>query len=157
MGVQTSYENEHAEGFVGQYADLQLSNVFSRTIEDAEVDFGLAVVRGTADDQAILPSATGGSLLGITGRTIAGTANTAGDRKYQVGESANILDEGVIYAICEDGCTQGDPVFFRHTTGTGTVIGALRTDADTATADEIPNAVWDQTIAAGEIGRVKFK
>lgn len=157
MSVQTSYAAEHIPGFVGQYADLQLSNVFSRSVETAAVDFGLAVVRGTADDQCILPSATGQSFLGITGRTIAGTADTAGDRKYQVGESANILDEGLIYAICEDGCTQGDPVFFRHTTGTGTVIGALRTDADTATADEIPNAVWDTTVAAGAIGLVKFK
>lgn len=157
MSVQTSYELEHAEGFVGQFADLQLTNVFSRSVETAEIDFGLAVVRGTADDQCILPSATGQSFLGITARTIAGTADTAGDRKYQPNESANILDEGVIYAICEDGCTQGDPVYFRHTTGTGTVIGALRTDADTATADLIPNAVWDKTVAAGEISRVKFK
>ena len=108
MAVQTSYELAHAEGFVGQFADLQLTNVFSRNVETAEIDFGLAVVRGTADDQCILPSAIGQFFLGITARTIAGTADTAGDRKYQVGESANILDEGVIYAVCEDGCTPGD-------------------------------------------------
>lgn len=157
MAVQTSYDSVHAEGFVGQFADLQLTNVFSRSVETAEIDFGLAVVRGTADDKCILPSATGQSFLGIAARTIAGTADTDGDRKYQIGESANILDEGVIYAICEDGCSQGDDVFFRHTTGTGTVIGALRTDADTATADQIASAVWDTTTAAGKIGRVKFK
>ena len=157
MSVQTAYDFKHAEGFVGQMADLQLTNVLSRTVEGAEIDFGLAVVRGTTDTECILPSATGQSLLGITVRTVAGTADTAGVRKYQVDESANILDEGVIYGICEDGCTQGDPVYFRHTTGTGTIIGSLRTDADTATADLIPNAVWDETIAAGEVGRVKFK
>lgn len=157
MGVQDSYDSVHAEGFVGQFADLQLTNVFSRSVETAEIDFGLAVVRGTADDQCILPSTTGQFFLGITARTIAGTADTAGDRKYQPNESANILDEGVIYAICEDGCTPGDVVYFRHTTGTGTVIGALRTDADTASADLIPNAIWETTTAAGAIGRVKFK
>ena len=157
MSIQTAYVNEHIEGFVGQYADLQLTNVISRSVETAEVDFGLAVVRGTADDQCILPSATGQSFVGITARTIAGTADTAGDRKYQVGETANLLDEGVIYAICEDGCIPGDDVFFRHTSGTGTVIGALRTDADTASADQIANAVWVTTTAAGEIGRVKLK
>ena len=157
MGVQDSYEFVHNEGFVGQFADLQVTNVFSRSVETAEIDFGLAVVRGTAEDQCILPSATGQSFLGITARTIAGTASTAGDRKYQPNESANILDEGVIYAICEDGCTQGDPVYFRHTAGTGTIIGALLTTADTATADLIANAVWDTTTTAGAIGRVKFK
>lgn len=157
MSVQTAYNLKHAEGFVGQMADLQLTNVISRTVEASAIDFGLAVVRGTTDTECKLATATGGSFLGLTVRTVAGTADTAGDRKYQIDESANILDEGVIYAICEDGCTQGDPVYFRHTSGTGTVIGSLRTDADTATADLIANAVWDETIAAGEIGRVKFK
>ncbi len=157
MSVQTAYALEHEEGFVGQCADLQLTNILSRSVEGAESDFGLGVVRGTADDQCILASATGGSFVGITVRTLAGIADTAGDRKYQVGESANLIDEGVIYAICEDGCVPGDDVFFRHTTGTGTVIGALRTDADTATADQIANAVWVTITAAGEIGRVKLK
>ena len=157
MPVQTSYDSEHAEGFVGQLADLQLTNVISRSVETTEVDFGLAVVRGTADDQCILPSATGQFFVGITVRTIAGTADTAGDRKYQPNESANLLDEGVIYAICEDGCIPGDDVFFRHTVNTTEVIGALRTDLDTDKADQIANAVWVTTTAAGEIGRVKLK
>lgn len=156
MSVQTAYELEHAEGFVGQYADLQLSNVFSRSVEATEIDFGLAVVRGTADDQCKLATATGGSFLGLTGRTIAGTADTAGDRKYQIGESANILDEGVIYAICEDGCVPGNPVSFRYVAGTGQLGGLVTTPVASKT-DVIPNAVWDTTTAAGEIGRVKFK
>jgi len=156
MPVQTTYTAEHAEGFVGQYADLQLSNVFSRSVEASEIDFGLAVVRGTAEDQCKLATATGGSFLGLTGRTIAGSADTAGVRKYQIGESANILDEGVIYAICEDGCTQGDPVSFRYVAGTGQLGGLVTTPVASET-DVIPNAVWDTTTAAGKIGRVKFK
>jgi len=155
--VQTTYTNDHIPGFVGQYADLQLTNVLSRSAEATVIDFGLAVVRGTADDQCLLATATGGSFLGITARTITGTADTAGDRTYQIGESVNILDEGVIYAICEDGCVPGDDVFFRHTVAGVEVLGALRTDADTADADQIPNAVWDTTTAAGEIGTVKLK
>jgi hypothetical protein len=136
---------------------MQLSNVFSRTVEDTEIDFGLAVVRGTADDQCKLATATGGSFLGITVRTVAGSADSSGVRKYQINESANILDEGLIYAICEDGCTPGDPVYFRHTVTGAEVLGILRTDADTADADLIPNCVWDSTTAAGEVGIVKFK
>lgn len=156
MPVQTTYTAEHAEGFVGQYADLQLSNVFSRSVEASEIDFGLAVVRGTAEDQCKLATATGGSFLGLTGRTIAGSADTAGVRKYQIGESANILDEGVIYAICEDGCTQGGPVSFRYVAGAGQLGGLVTTPVASET-DVIPNAVWDTTTAAGKIGRVKFK
>jgi len=156
MPVQTTYTAEHAEGFVGQYADLQLSNVFSRSVEASVIDFGLAVVRGTTEDQCKLATATGGSFLGLTGRTIAGSADTAGDRKYQIGESANILDEGVIYAICEDGCTQGDSVSFRYVSGAGQLGRLVATPVANET-DVIPNAVWETTTAAGQIGRVKFK
>lgn len=156
MSVQTAYDFKHAEGFVGQMADLQLTNVISRTVEASAIDFGLAVVRGTTDTECKLPTATGGSFLGLTVRTIAGTADTAGDRKYQIDESANILDEGVIYAICEDGCTQGDPVSFRYVAGTGQLGGLVTTPVASET-DVIANAVWDTTTAAGEIGRVKFK
>jgi len=156
MPVQTSYELEHAQGFVGQFADLQLTNVFSKTVEASAIDFGLAVVRGTTDTECKLATATGGSFLGITARTIAGEADTAGDRKYQIDESANILDEGVIYAICEDGCTQGDPVYFRYAAGTGQLGGLLAANVVSET-DLIANAVWETTTAAGEIGRVKLK
>lgn len=156
MSVQTQYDLEHAAGLVGQIADMEVQNVFSRSAETTEIDFGLAVVRGTADDQAILATATGGSFLGLTVRTVAGTADTAGVRKYEIGESMNILDEGVIYAICEDGCTQGDPVSFRYVAGTGQLGGLVTTPVALET-DVIPNAVWNTTIAAGEIGQVKFK
>ena len=67
-----------------------------------------------------------------------------------------IMKSGRIYALCEDGCVPGDDVFFRHTTGTGTEIGALRTDADTATADQITGATWETTTAAGEIGIIQL-
>ena len=156
MAVQTSYDSEHIEGFVGQMADLQLTNVLSRNAEASVIDFGLAVVRGTADDQCKLATATGGSFLGLTVRTIAGTADTAGDRKYQINESVNILDEGVIFAICEDGCVPGDAVSFRYVAGTGQ-IGGLVTTPIASETDVIPNAVWDTTTTAGKIGRVKFK
>jgi len=156
MAVQTAYDFKHKEGFVGQFADLQLTNVISRTVEGTEIDFGLAVVRGTTDTECILATATGGSFLGLTARTIAGTADTAGDRKYQIDESANIIDEGVVYAICEDGCTQGDPVSFRYVAGAGQLGGLLSTPVASET-DVVPNAVWDTTTAAGQIGRVKLK
>jgi len=156
MSVQTAYDFKHGEGFVGQMADLQLTNVISRTVEASAIDFGLAVVRGTTDTECKLATATGGSFLGLTVRTIAGTADTVGDRKYQIDESANILDEGVIYAICEDGCTQGDPVSFRYVAGTGQLGGLVTTPVASET-DVIPNAVWDTTTTAGAIGKVKFK
>lgn len=156
MPVQTNYDVIHQAGFTGQVANLEVTNVLSKSVEASEIDFGLAVVRGTADDQCKLATATARSFLGLTVRTIAGTADTAGDRKYQIAESANILDEGVIYAICEDGCDQGDPVSFRYVAGTGQLGGLVTTPIGGET-DVIANAVWNTTIAAGQIGQVKFK
>lgn len=157
MPVQTSYDLTHKDGFVGQVADLQIANVFTKVAEVA-VSFGLAVCRGTADNQGTLATATGGKFLGLAVRTVTGTADTNGTRTYAIGESLNLIDEGTIHATCEDGCVPGDAVFFRHTAGAGgTVIGALRTDVDTASADAIPNATWESTTTAGSIGIVKFK
>jgi hypothetical protein len=163
MPVQTTYDLEHQDGFAGQMGDLQLTNVLSATVTGSTIDHGLAVVRGANDGECILATATGGSFLGVTVRTTAGVADVNGVNLYDIGESANILDEGIIYAICESGCTQGDAVYFRFlANGANTVLGALGNTVDqnavpADTADLIPNAVWDTTTAAGKIGRIKFK
>jgi len=69
----------------------------------------------------------------------------------------NIIDFGRMYAVCEDGCVPGDDVFFRHTTGTGTTIGAFRTDDDTNTADQVAGATWETTTSAGGLGIIQLR
>lgn len=154
--VQTTYTAEHIAGFEGQRVDFGLVDIISKAAEDSDINFGRAVVRGTADNQAILPSASGQAFLGVTEYTTAWAANASDVHLYQENREMNILDFGRIFVVCEDGCVPGDDVFFRHTTGTGTTIGAFRTDADTATADQVSGASWESTTSAGDIGLIKL-
>ena len=156
MSVQDSYTVNHAVGFEGGVVDMSLHNIISKIAEGSDIAPGLAVTRGTGDNQANLPSATGEDFMGITTSTTAGQANGLDVFTYEENSAMNVLDEGRIYVICEDGCVPGDDVFFRHTTGTGTVIGAFRTDADTATADQITGATFESTAAVGAIAIVKL-
>ena len=59
MPVQSStdYSAAHNAAFEGQRANLGLINIKSKVAQGSDIPFGRAVVRGTADNQAILPSA----------------------------------------------------------------------------------------------------
>lgn len=157
MPVQTSYLAEHATAFEGQRSDFGLFDIQSKAAEGSDINFGLAVIRGTADDQAKLPSAAGQAFLGITEYTTAWSANASDVHLYKENQEMNIVDFGRVWVICEDGCVPGDSVFYRHTTGTGTVIGAFRTDADTATADQIDGASFETTASAGGLALVQLR
>ena len=151
MSVQTSYTVEHAVGYAGGVVDSSLKNIISKVVETGSIIAGLAVVRGTGDNQIKLAAATGADFMGVSVNTTAGQADGDDIFAYDANEAINLLGFGRIYVLCENGCVPGDAVFFRHTTGTGTVIGSFRTDADTATADEILNATFESTAAAGEL------
>ena len=155
--VQTAYTAEQALAFEGQRADLGLTNVISKAAEGGDISYGRAVCRGTGDDQALLAAATGGSFLGVTEFTNAGVANASDASVYEENSEMNILNFGYVWVICEDGCVPGDAAFFRHTAGAGgTVIGAFRTDADTASADAITGATFESTAAAAGLALLKL-
>lgn len=155
--IQTTYAAKHDVATPGQRADFGLIDINSKAAEGSDINFGLAVVRGTGDDQAILPSATGQGFLGITQYTTAGVANSSDVHLYEENREMNIIDFGRVFAICEDGCVPGDDVFFRHTVGAvGTVVGGLRTDADANKADQIIGGKWETTAAAGGIAMIKL-
>lgn len=152
MGVQDSYTVDHVVGFQGGVVDSSLKNIISKMIEAGPIVAGLAVVRGTGDNQVKLASATGADFMGVTVATTAGQADGSDVFAYETGDASNLLGFGRIYVTCEDGCVPGDTVFFRHTAGAGgTVIGSFRTDADTATADQITNATFESTAGVGEL------
>ena len=156
MPVQTSYSAEHLPGFEGQRADFGLMNNFTRACElAAGISFGRAVIRGTADDQATLPSASGQDFLGFTNQTTAGQADGDDEHLYEQYKSMNIMDIGPIYLFTETAVVPGDKVFYRHTaSGGNTVIGRVRKDADSNTADEVKGATFETTTGAGELALV---
>lgn len=158
MPVQTTYTAAHDPAFEGQRADLSLINIVSKAAEDTDVPFGRAVVRGTADDQGKLPTATGQAFIGITEMTTAWAENASGLHLYSQYREMNIIDFGEVWVYTEQSVVPGDAVYFRHTADTSPldVVGRFRKDASGTDADLIVGASWETTTSAGAIGKVKL-
>ena len=157
MGVQDTYTVDHVVGYEGSVVDSSLKNIISKMVETDTIIPGIAVVRGTGDNQVKSPTATGADFMGVSVATTAGQANGSDVFAYEPNSAINLLGFGRIYVLCEDGCVPGDAAFFRHTVGTGSVIGAFRTDLDTDKADEIPNATFESTAGAGELAILQLR
>ena len=155
MSQTTTYVREAARAFAGMLGDSFEPDILSLGNEEAvAVAFGLAVRQGTdGEKEFLLPSATGQEFAGVLVHTHSQDkpgelATTLG---VDAGEVANVLRKGRIFVVVEEAIALTDSVFFRHTSGGGgSQLGAFRTDADTATADQLTQAKWlSVTSAAG--------
>lgn len=151
--VQTAYAQYMDEAKVGQVSKASLGNNISMVLKDSSVGFGLALVQGATDGQCIVPTATGGVFRGVSVRNLAvNNDDTSLVGTYLEDDFITLRNFGTIMVITEDAVTKDAAVFFRHTSGAGgTVIGSFRSDADTATADEITGARFNATAGAGEL------
>jgi hypothetical protein len=146
MATQTSYDLHPAIGFPGQIAHpSQFQNVDSAFVEpSAGLAPGLAVIRGTADNQAAAYTEAGEAI----GVTVARAARETA--AFAEGEAVGVMTKGRIYVVVEDAVSAGDQAFARFS-GTGTV-GAFRSDdADSggAQAALFPGVFVTSTSGAG--------
>ncbi|MCK5026001.1 MAG: hypothetical protein KAS15_05385, partial [Nanoarchaeota archaeon] len=158
MPVQTAYEAEHSAAYEGQRVDLGLINITSKVAQAGDIPFGRAVVRGTADNQAKLPTAGSQGFLGITEYTTAWAENASDLHLYSQYREMNIIDFGEIWVYTEQSVVPGDAVYFRHTVDTAPldIPGRFRKDASGADAELIVGASFETTTAAGGIAKVKL-
>lgn len=161
MPVQgaTEYTTEHEVGVAGAVVDGQLKNIISKAAEVA-IPFGRFVVRGTADGECKLPTsglevAVG---LGFAVRMQDDVANGSDVLQYEIGRNVSILDFGVIYVVPETALTAGVAAFVRHGAGAGgSALGALRNDADTSTATQLPGIIPMKSVSAGQLCPVSVR
>lgn len=156
MPVQTTYSLEHDAAFPGLRADLSIVDIISKAAEDSAIGFGLAVVQGTADNQCKLPTALTGEFLGITERQLNDVANSSDVAEYAEDSEVNIVRFGRVWAECEDGCSPGDPVYYRVTAAGAEEVGALRTDDDSGDGVLITGATWRTTATAGNLAIIEL-
>ena len=153
MSAQLSYATNQAIAYAGLIFAQAPKDIISRDVETvAGIAFGVVVSRGTdKDNQALLGGTTG--ILGITVRSLEreGAANT-GAIAYSEKETAGIMREGYIWAVCPTGCVPGDPANFTEATGvldSGAPSGVGETGLD--------DCFWDSTAAAGALAILRVK
>lgn len=132
---QTAYTQIADTGFAGMIADSGGDHfLVTRALSDAtSMGFGLGVETGTDPNTQFAAFSGAGTLFGLLAhkqnKANAALLTTLG---IEQNETASIMRRGRLWVVTEETIAVGDPVFVRHTTGTGTVIGAFRNDADGA-------------------------
>jgi hypothetical protein len=122
------------------------SGTFTVGVAALTSGFLLADILGIVVRNVVKTSVSSSGLYGYPG--ITSNLVTA---EYIDGETLDVLDEGSIWCVTETAVTDRDPVYVRVAAGAGgSQLGALRNDADSASAILIPNARFLQDCSAGK-------
>jgi hypothetical protein len=138
---QTAYTTYMTAAFPGMLADIGENSILSYVNEEATANlpFGVALAKGTADNQFLAMVNGSSVIIGVSvhthqvdpGQVASSPAGAGIPPKY----AAGVLTRGRIYVQVEEAVTPASSVYVRHTSGAGgTQKGAIRASADTATA-----------------------
>jgi len=151
MSAQTSYSIGIRAALAGLLYAQAPHDIVSRAVETvAGIGFGVAVTRGTDADKQI-DLAGSADFLGITIRSLEQEGGEAAAIQWDQYETAGVMREGYIWAVCPAGCVPGNAV--KYTDGTGVL------DAGAAGAGEtqLDGATWETTAAAGELAVIRLE
>lgn len=120
---------------------------------------------GVTDDTATngvnairLPTLTGGVFRGVT-HFVQNVDNQgqAGTIVFPIRSAVPVRRQGRIWVYVDANVLAGANVFVRHTANGGlNVLGAFRSDADTARADQVPNATFIIGGTAGGVALIEL-
>jgi hypothetical protein len=147
MSAQTTYTTNTGSAYAGQLADLEPKEVVSRLAESGDIGFGLAVSRGTADDQATLG---GSAFLGVTLRSLdrEGTVLT-GAVDYDQYSAMAVLRSGYCWVTVADTGSPGAKLNYNTTTG------AIGVGAPGAGEAEFPGTLETTVASGGTLGLIR--
>lgn len=128
-------------GFLGGIANSNPTRT-KNTVVSADLKVGKFVTDGATGLAAI----TGASsvIAGVVAKT-----STIQEDTIKTGETSLLLKGGNIFVHCETACTEGTPVFVRHTVSGALEIGDVRADADTSKAIETKAKFAETLTSAG--------
>lgn len=158
----TSYPTTAPIGFAGLLSDQGPRRVDSAINKEAvAIPFGVAVKKGAAEDEALLPTLTTDVLIGISvfrhDVSTFGSSAWGADAGIPVNDRFDLLKEGVVMVKVEEAVLQYDKAFVRFTAGAGgTQKGAWRKSADTATARAVNGSYFLKGAAAGGFAPLYF-
>ena len=149
MPVQTSYSANMPLGFPGLTFDSARNTDTSATQSEAsaEVRFGIFVARAATPDHLLRPrllllAASTDVILGATLHSHAYNRDTdLGTLGVKPQVVMDVRVAGTMWMLCEQDLVITDPVYARYAAGAGgSVKGAIRKDADTASARLVKGA-----------------
>ncbi len=154
--TQLSYGYDMEIGQPGLLFDIGNNSVLTYRAEE-NINFGLGLVKGTGDSDALLPVDGDGDFIGVAIRTQGIEQNGSGEAFYAEKSAVSVLNRGRIYVRSEQEVVAGDPVFLRFEVGApGTVLGAFRKDADTDKAYALSGVRFVRGAAAGGLAVIEI-
>lgn len=162
MSVQTTFNQNATQGYSGtQVGNRQPSIETMRNAEtSAEIPFGVAVKHSSAtDEQAarLLTAITTEAIAGIVVHSHSYDQSQLGDDGVKPGALLNVMRQGRLLVICEDGCDVNDPLHIRAVATGDELAGGLRAAADgTDTIDCSAVGHWRTSAAAGGLAELEF-
>lgn len=157
---QTTVTSAPAKAHPGMLADGKVPHdvISARVDRAAGIAPGLGVVRTANGDFAgELPTATflAAAFLGISVHSHKALLDPSSDDNevYEDEETMPVLRHGRVWVEVEDAFSAGDAAFVRFEAGAGgTQLGAIRTDADTASAVAVTGLRLLTSGGAGDLG-----
>jgi hypothetical protein len=158
MTVQTSFSVDKVRAYAGMIADAGDKDTGNK-IATSAVPFGCGVVKRAAPadtvEQCGVPTATADVTARPRGIAVKDESRRGPQSGfpggYELGDSVTYVKRGRVWVAVEGAVAQDSSAFCRFAAGGGgTVLGAWRADADTATAVAFPTAVFrTSTTGAG--------
>ena len=147
--MQTNYNSEMSIGIEGSIADSGKIDAQSAIIEGAGVtSFGVAVTKGSSDEQVKALSATTEKVRGLV------LHQNVADGVIAAGLAVSILRKGRAFVKVEEAVVKGDPVFVRAVATGGEIAGAFRKSQDGTDCIAVTNAEFASSAAAGALAIV---
>lgn len=153
MPFPTTILDNPVVALVGQVADSGSNQdpggTISGQVINATIAPGLLAVwhAGDADNTVRAPAATG-EVTGFNPRGVTIYEASSPNNPYAIGDVIGLLKRGRIWVATEEAVTPASTPFVRFAAGAGgTVLGAFRASADTATAVALPGAKFVSTQA----------
>lgn len=144
--VQTAYSDKMSYAYNGMVADSRLTDILSREVEDATLAVGIAVIKGTADDQVKIGAA--GTYVGITVKDVTLPPDATNQDKYLQKQTCAVITRGAVWVVAPAAITAGQAAYY-------TAAGVVTNVSSGNTA--IPNAAFETSGALGALVRVGLR
>lgn len=142
MAGQTSYSLGAASpAFAGQLGDSGPFRVGTYSNGQGSAIPAGILVKLSADNTVTYLGGSTDQVAGVVLNQFARNPNDlTSTNAIQSGDACAVLEEGEVWLLAEEALAVTDKVYVRHTTGTGTQLGAVRNDSDTNTCRRLSGA-----------------